>query len=222
MGANVWYLYLDESGDLGFDFFSKNPSRYFTITILVVEGIEHNRALINAVKKTCRRKLSKTQAQELKGSQTSIEVKRYFYDLVDTIPFGIFSMTLNKKRVYTDLVQKKDRIYNFIARNVLDHIPFDRADNRVELIIDRCKSKREIVEFNTYLANQLKGRIDPRVPLDIYHWISHETPGLQAVDLFSWGIFRNYERGDCAWREVFAEKIRFDDIYLRGKIQIKK
>lgn len=213
----MWYLYLDESGDLGFDFFGKKPSHYFTITILIVEGVENNRALINAVKKTCKRKLSNTEDPELKGSQTSFEVKRYFYDLARPIPFGIFSMTLNKRRVYSDLTEKKDRVYNFIARHVLERIPFDRANNRVELIIDRCKSKREIVEFNTYLANQLKGRIDPRVPLDIYHWISHQTPGLQAVDLFSWGIFRNHERGDCAWREVFAEKIRFDDIYLRER-----
>lgn len=86
---------------------------------------------------------------------------------------------------------------------------------QVELIIDRRKSKQEIVEFNAYLANQLKGRIDPLVPLDIFHWISHETPGLQAVDLFSWGIFRNRERGDDRWRKIFDEKIRFDDIYLR-------
>ena len=211
----MWYLYLDESGDLGFDFFNKNPSRYFTITILVVEGIDHNRGLINAVKKTCRRKLARTDAQELKGSRTSLEVKQYFYNLARPIPFGIFSMTLNKRRVYSDLTEKKDRVYNFIARNVLDHIPFDKANNRVELIIDKCKSKKEIVEFNSYLAHQLKGRIDPRVPLDIYHWNSHETQGLQAVDLFSWGIFRNHERGDNAWRKVFAEKVRFDDIYLR-------
>ncbi|EQD25412.1 MAG: hypothetical protein D084_Lepto4C00152G0001, partial [Leptospirillum sp. Group IV 'UBA BS'] len=190
-------------------------SRYFTITILVVEGVEHNRALINAVKKTCRRKLPKIEDQELKGSRTSFEVKQYFYDLARPIPFEIFSVTLNKRRVYSELTEKKDRVYNFIARKVLDRIPFDRANNRVELIIDRCKSKREIVEFNTYLANQLKGRIDPLVPLDIFHWISHENPGLQAVDLFSWGIFRKHERGDDAWRSLFAEKIRFDDIYLK-------
>ena len=28
-------IYLDESGDLGFDFENKQPSRYFVITVLV-------------------------------------------------------------------------------------------------------------------------------------------------------------------------------------------
>ena len=46
------HLYLDESGDLGFDFANKNPSRFFTITILVVDGFEANRKLIAAVRKT--------------------------------------------------------------------------------------------------------------------------------------------------------------------------
>ncbi len=53
----MWYLYLDESGDLGFDFVHKRPSNFFTVTILVVKGMENNRALANAVKKTIRRKL---------------------------------------------------------------------------------------------------------------------------------------------------------------------
>ncbi len=34
----MWYLYLDESGDLGFDFVNKKPSKFFTITILVIKG----------------------------------------------------------------------------------------------------------------------------------------------------------------------------------------
>ncbi len=53
------YLYLDESGDLGFDFFGKKPSKFFTVTILTIKGVENNRALVTAAKKTIRRKLYK-------------------------------------------------------------------------------------------------------------------------------------------------------------------
>lgn len=71
------YIYLDESGDLGFDFFAKKPSRFFTVTILAVQGVENNRALLNAVKKTLRRKFSRNHLTELKGSHTSIDIKKY-------------------------------------------------------------------------------------------------------------------------------------------------
>jgi hypothetical protein len=210
----VWYLYLDESGDLGFDFFGKKPSNFFTVSILALREENNNRALISAVKKTIRRKLPRRPSVELKGSHTSIAVKRYFYSLVRSVPFGLYALTLNKRRVYENLAQKKDRVYNFVARQVLDHVPIEKASTRVLLVIDRSKSRRDIGEFNDYIIRQLKGRIDPKVPLDIYHHRSQENLGLQAADLFSWGIFRKYERKDLEWYAVFKDKVRYDDRYL--------
>ena len=209
------YLYLDESGDLGFDFFTKKPSRFFTVTILVVHGAENNRALFNAVKKTIKRKFRKKTCVELKGSHTSIEIKRYFYSLVSGIPFDIYALTLNKRRVYNELAQKKERVYNFIARLVLDKISLDKVSTRIGLIIDKSKDKREQDEFNGYIVEQLKGRIDPKIPLDISHYKSDENSGLQAVDLFSWGIFRKYEKNDSIWYDVFHDKVKYCDIYLK-------
>lgn len=214
-GCSVWYLYLDESGDLGFDFFGKKPSRFFTVTILAVHGTDSNRGLIKAVRKTIRRKLPVRADAELKGSHTTLEIKQYFYGLVEPIPFDLYSLTLNKKRVYESLTRRKDRVYNFVARQVLDRLLLEHATTRIELIIDRSKSQREIGDFNAYIVRQLEGRIDPKVPLDIYHHSSHENLGLQAADLFCWGIFRSYERKDRTWRDVFAAKIRYDDVYLK-------
>ena len=210
----MWFLYLDESGDLGFDFFGKKPTRFFTVAILALRDTGNNRQLINAVKKTIRRKLRERANAELKGSHTSFEVKRYFFSLVRPIRFGVYALSLNKKRVYDELTQKKDRVYNFVARQVLDQVPIEKASTRVQLVIDKSKSRREIGEFNDYLVRQLQGRLDPKVPLDIYHHSSHENLGIQAADLFSWGVFRKYERGDVKWYDVFSEKVLYDDRYL--------
>ena len=210
------YLYLDESGDLGFDFFSKKPSKFFTVTVVTVNGTENNRRLINAVKKTIKRKLPDRQA-EMKGAKDSIGVKEYFYKQVSIIPFDVYSVTLNKQRVYDSLAKQKDRVYNFIARNVLEKIPVENAATRIQVIIDRSKSKKEIREFNEYIIRHIKGRIDPLVPLDIYHWTSHENLGLQAVDAFSWGIFRKYEKRDYEWFNLFKENVRYDTVYLPEK-----
>jgi hypothetical protein len=57
-------------------------------------------------------------------------------------------------------------------------------------------------------------KIDPKIPLEIKHKNSCSDYGLNAVDLFSWGIFRKYERKDWEWYNIFKEKIKFDDIYL--------
>lgn len=217
----MWYLYLDESGDLGFDFVNKKPSKFFTITILALSSREANRQLIKAVKVTLRRKLNspgkrKRLVRELKGTRTTLDVKRYFLNQTEDIRFGIYSITLNKRKVYEQLTKKKSRVYNYIARQVLDQIPFAKnKGDRVELIIDRSMAKPEITEFNTYISQQLEGRLAQDVVLDIYHKLSHENYGLQAADLFCWGIFQKYERNNTDWYDHFAQsKLRFDKQFL--------
>jgi len=89
---NMWYLYLDESGDLGFDFVNKKPSKFFTVTILALGSIEANRKLVKAVKVVLRRKLNpkgkrKRLVFELKGTGTTLEVKKYFYKQAKEIKF---------------------------------------------------------------------------------------------------------------------------------------
>jgi len=210
----MWWLYLDESGDLGFDFITKKPSNFFTIAILLVEGHENNRALSNATQTTIRRKLSKRPHAELKGSHTDLAVKRYWFQRVQPIPFQVYALTLNKRRVYPELQGRKDRLYNYVARQVMDRLPIEQAQTRVQLVADRCKSKKEIADFNGYLFTQLQGRLNPKVPLDFSHLASHASSGLQAVDLFAWGIFRKYEKGDREWLDVFGEKVKCEERYL--------
>lgn len=209
----MWFLYLDESGDLGFDFVNKKPSKFFTVTILAVSEASRNRAIINGVKKTLKRKLKK-KTVEIKGSKTSLELKRYFYKQLKDVKFGLYSLTLNKRRVFEELTKQKARVYNYISRLVLDQIPFEEAISRVYLFIDKSKSKPEIEEFNSYIIRQLQGRLDPKVPLEISHPSSNENKALQAVDMFCWGIFRKYERQDTSWFDTFKSKVLFDQIYL--------
>lgn len=219
----MWYLYLDESGDLGFDFVNKKPSKFFTITILAVSSTTANRAIIGAVKKTIARKLNpknkrKRTVEELKGNATTAEIKNYFFEQCKDVKFGIYSVTLNKKRVFEQLTREKERVYNFIARQVLDHIPFENNEgNRVEIIFDKCKAKPEISEFNTYIAAQLSGRLDPKIPLNMYHKNSQEVSGLQACDIFCWSVFQKYERKNEEYLKQFKDKVRFDDLYLKQK-----
>ncbi|MBU1087145.1 MAG: DUF3800 domain-containing protein [Candidatus Omnitrophica bacterium] len=215
----MWFLYLDESGDLGFDFVNKKPSKYFTITVLAISDIIRNRMMLKAVDKVLKRKLNPRKQRkrivlELKGTKTTIEIKKYFYNQLKDIKFGIYSITLNKKKLFSQLASNKDRVYNYVARLVLEKIPFEQAVGRINLVIDKSKSRQEIKEFNRYIISQLEGRIEPSVPLDIEHKTSNEHLGLQAVGLFSWGLFRKYEKKDSRWLDIFKEKVLLDILFL--------
>ena len=213
------YLYLDESGDLGFDFVNKKPSKYFTICILLIHGVEARKRIVKMIERTLRRKLNpkrkrRRYIEELKGSQTTLEIKKYFYRNLRKVPLEIYSITLNKKRVYSHLIEDKSRVYNWVARLLLDKLDLLKADNQISLILDKSKSKPEIAEFNKYILLQLEGKLDPKVPLNIAHSDSCIDKCLNAVDLFAWGIFRKYERKDEDWYSVYQDKVKLDTLYL--------
>jgi len=150
----------------------------------------------------------------MKGAKTELRIKQYFYQQVEDVKFAIYALTLNKRRVYERLARDKERVYNYIARLVLDKITFEKAQNQVILVLDKSKTQKQVWDFNQYIFRQLKGRLDPKVPLDIKHENSQEYYGLQAVDMFSWGIFRKYERKDDQWFDIFSRKVAFEEQYL--------
>lgn len=210
------YLYLDESGDLGFDFVNRKPSKYFTVCILVVRGVVDNVKIAKSIKMTIRRKfnINKVKVEELKGSKCPVEIKKYFYSFLKDIDFELYSITLNKIRLFERLRKDKERVYNFIARLVLDQIYFNTIDLKIEIIVDKSKTKKNIFEFNQYVIKQVKSKLDPSIPIYIYHHNSKSNLGLQAVDMFCWGIFRKHERKDFEWFNVFKSKVKYDSLYL--------
>ncbi|MFC1513293.1 DUF3800 domain-containing protein [Thermodesulfobacteriota bacterium] len=214
-------IYLDESGDLGFDFNGKNPSQKFVITLLVCDGQEVSRGLKKAIRRTIKNKLNKKKTnrrvvQELKGTQTTITVKKYFFGQCPDDGWRIYTIALNKKRVNGNLQSAvgKKKLYNFLARILLQQVDLAAPANAVTLVIDKSKNKDEIADFNDYVSNQLEALLPLDVPLNIYHERSHENTGLQAVDLFCWGIFRKYEQEDVQWYREFGAKIAYETEYL--------
>lgn len=215
-------IFLDESGDLGFDFSKPKTSKKFVITLLVCDGKEITNDFRKAIQRTLKNKLNRRKkssrvVQELKGAKTTLAIKKYFYRNLPEAGWRVYTVILNKQRVYDNLQkqQTKKKLYNFLARFILERIDLALIGSAVTLITDRCKNREEIRDFNSYVANQLEALLPLNIPLNIYHELSHENAGLQAVDLFCWGIFRNYEAGDKAWYNVYKGAIAFETEYLR-------
>ena len=215
-------VYLDESGDLGFDFENKHPSKKFVITLLVCESGSVTREFRTAVRRTLKNKLNHGKkgsrvVGELKGTGTTVAIKRYFLRHSPKGGWRIYTVAVNKERVNKSLRTKqgKKKLYNFIARFLLEKVDLTNAGNAVTLVVDKCKNKDEIADFNQYVANQLEGLLPLEVPLNIYHEHSSANAGLQAVDLFCWGIYRKYEQEDLEWYRDYRARIAYETEYLR-------
>jgi hypothetical protein len=216
------YIYLDESGCLGFDFNKQGTSRFFVITLLVIYSDHDNRKMLKMVERVIKNKISKRKSfknstVEFKGTNSNIAIKSYFYNFIKDIEFEIFTIILNKARVVDKLRKSKEKLYNFVSKQLLVKCEFSKAQNRVILTVDKRKNKEGVKDFNNYLFTQLRKLIPLHLPFEQYHTLSYEHKGLQAADLFCWGVYRKYERGDNIWYKYFQDKIKAEIVYLPEK-----
>ena len=174
-------IYLDESGDLGFNFGNKGTPRYFIITLLVC----YNKSAIiqfkNAVKRTLKNKLKtkKKNARELKGTDTMLLAKKYFYRHVpESKDWHLYGIVLDKHKLKNKLASlpSEHRIYNYLSKEVLRQVNLTLVKSNLLLVVDKRKGKHGINEFNKYLSNHLEATLPLNVTYDISHEQSHENP----------------------------------------------
>lgn len=199
------YIFLDESGDLGFH---KNSSKWFIFTIAIVSD---PRALERVVKKVWKtlQKQHKHLGELHASHEKDITRTRMLRMLSEVDELKIMTVILNKDKVYVDLQNQKNYLYNYTANILLDRLHNKRLtknDECIELVIDRKDTKKSIREnLVSYLTSAMNGRHNGSFSVHLH--ASHENRSLQAVDSISWAIFRKYEHGDYEFYEIIKDKI---------------
>lgn len=223
MGMRVVHIYLDESGDLGFNFAEKNPSRYFVITLLVCKNALSAIKIKKAVERTLKNKVVHSTkykfTMELKGAHAPLSIKKYFYrNAVKATGWKIYSIILDKNSAYKNSQKPINihRLYNVLANHLIQQVDFLTAKT-VNLFVDKSKNRSGILEFDLMLKNSLDLILPLNVPVNIMHVNSQHYYGIQAVDLFCWGIFRKYTQRDESWFRVFEEKVVFEHQFVAQK-----
>lgn len=208
-------LFIDESGDLGFDFDKRGTSTHFAITALVLESHGSRKILEKGVERTLKNKINigkraKDPTKELKGHKTSIEVKQYLWRQIQACDFSLYVICVRKCDLPAHLRGHQERTYNYLARLIVEKIPLDRADSSVHVEIDKSKNSAERQIFNAYLGKHIEARLNPRVGLTMLHVKSEDSKAIQAVDMLCWGITRKYALGDSTWYDSFRERIALE------------
>ncbi len=199
------YIYLDESGDLGF---GERSSRWFILTIVFTGNHRKIEKCAKKVHQGLKKKYKKIS--ELHAYHADeITRKRVLKLLSETDDLKILSIVLNKKKVYTDLQNQKPYLYNYTANILLDRLHNKnvlKADEKVLICIDQRETNKFLKKnFEEYLKINLNGKIKNHFEIKIK--ASHTEKCLQVVDFISWAIFRKYERGDYEYYEIIKNKI---------------
>jgi hypothetical protein len=206
------YIFLDESGDLGFDLSKTGTSKFFTITVLVIENQAIVRTIEKAVKRTLDKKINhkrkgKNLIPELKATETSQSDKKYFLDKMPEHGWHLYGITLNKINVYDYLQRHKSKLYNFIVKELIETLPKYDTLNHIHFTLDNCKNKAERKDFNSYIKTYLETHFSLNTKIHITHENSQNNLCLQAVDLLCWGIQRKFELKDKEFFKLYENKI---------------
>lgn len=206
------FIYLDESGDLGFN---KKSSKWFIFTIAIVST---PRSLEHVIKKIWRPLKEKhKRLGELHAYYANdITRRRMLKQLNEIDDLKILCVILNKQKVYADLKNKKNYLYNYTADILLDRLHTKGMfgpNEPIHLFVDRKDTKKRLREnFINYLTDSMQKRRDGIFRLEFHS--SHENKPLQAVDFISWAIFRKYERDEFEFYEIIKSKITDEQTFV--------
>lgn len=173
------YIFLDESGDLGF---RKTSSQWFVFTIAMTNSARTLERVVKKVWKTVHKEHNRVGELHASHEKDATRI-RMLKNLGEAEDLKILCVILNKKKVYIDLQNQKNYLYNYTANILLDRLHTKeilRVGEPINLYIDRKDTKKYLREnLIQYLTNSMKNRRDGQFSIVLH--ASHENKSLQAV-----------------------------------------
>lgn len=201
------YIFMDESGDLGFDFRKKGTTSYFLITFLFTKNKRSIEKCVKKVHAGLRKKYKKVGV--LHAYTEEPVTRKRLLSLLNERDCKIMTILLNKRKVYTKLQDEKPVLYNYVTNILLDRIfskKLLQSDDSIEIVASRKETNKFLNQnFKSYLRLQLAEHHNIKVAISIKTPSEEKT--LQAVDFVSWAIFRKYENKDNTYYNMIRNRI---------------
>jgi hypothetical protein len=208
------YIFLDESGDLGFKLQNNSAhalndkgfsSNYFLITLVFTSNVRKIEKVVGRVHAGLK-KSHKAKRPALHAYQESPTTVVRMLTLLAKTDIKVMTIYLNKHKVYTKLKEEKNVLYNYVTNILLDRIYskgiLPRTDGIALIASQKDTSKFLINNFKQYLADSVERNHKLKINVEVRS--PYREKSLQAVDFVSWAIFRKYEFGD----EYFYDMIK--------------
>ena len=190
-------IYLDESGDLGFE----RGSRFFIIAIFAA----HNKKeLAHCVKRVRQRKLKKNPPAELKAFRVTDTIRNALLSYIARQDIEIYAFVLDKSLVPEKFRKESNTIYNHCASVAIEHC----AENNYiqELVVDMRGDLMARADFDKYIKRTVSD-------IKISHVESQNSELLQITDFVAWSIHRKYESDDERFYDLISSKIRCEILW---------
>lgn len=201
---NMIHIYLDESGDLGFN---PNSSNHIVIALLITNSPFR---IERCIKKIRKRKLKKKlkELPEIKFNKSSDHIREKTITCIAKENIEIAYIVLDKNCVNPTRQNHKQKIYNFITGYLMRSLPYGNTAN-LKLIVDKRISNKVIrADFDQYIKQKAAFKVD------ITHENSEYNKCLQATDFIAGAIFRKYESSDSRFYDLIKDRIKIAEHLL--------
>ncbi|HMO79133.1 MAG TPA: DUF3800 domain-containing protein [Candidatus Paceibacterota bacterium] len=204
------YIFLDESGDLGFNFTKRKTSKFFIVTFLFTKNKNELEKMVKKTFKSFSKKDFNNHSGVLHSNKESPKTRNRILNLFrEKGTCDIITIYLNKNRVYTKLKDEKHILYNYVTNILLDRVFTKKLiplDKKIKIIASRRETNKFLNEnFSSYIKNQTKNNHKFDIEIEIKSPALEK--GLQVADFISWAIFRKYEHGDSSYYNLIKSKI---------------
>lgn len=206
---------MDESGDLGFDFETSNPSRYFVMSFVIAENDDRCRKIIaKTVKKMPLQERSKFSGVFHCNKENEDVRQNLLNALGSDENISIISASLDKtkyKSICGENLLSVGEMYNNIGRILINRVfAKDLLPPKNKKIF--IASRRET---NKYLNNVF---VESFKNYNLEVVIAHPNTykGLQVADFVAWSFFRQYEYESSKYTNLFKNLIIEDFIIKRA------
>ena len=206
------YVYLDESGDLGF---GQGGSKYFTIAFVVVENPIAFRRCVKRVKI----KHHIPREIELKRNTARTVIKEDLLGKFARLDIEVHAITVRKTNVEHKLRRDTNILYNYmVGLSLVERILTEKTGARICANIDRRVISVTALQIEEYLKYKIwyEGK-RPDIDLEINHLDSHEAYAIQGIDVICNSIFRKYNWNNYKLFQIIQGRVKSDKRLFFGK-----
>lgn len=198
------HIYLDESGDLSFDFTKKGTSKFFIITVLISDNKVILDRLIKKINlEVARMSKGKSTPNMLHASKQSDKIRLKLLNELASKDVQVDYIYIDKTKDLKYSLVDKHKLYLELTVALIDNVMNQHRILSDDILL--TASKRETSkELNEKFINGIEKYFDDKVSVEIQ--IPQNEKGLQVVDFCSWSIFRKYEYEDDSFCEIIKEK----------------
>jgi hypothetical protein len=215
------FLYLDESGDLGWNFVGPNTSsRYLTLAFMLIPAAK--RHIPKRIVRKMYEKYGWNPSIERKASDLSHQQKLYFCGLVKDLKvfhpdIKFRSITVKKECVKIHIRRDANKLYNYMIKLCV----LKKIRQMPEVIFVRDERSIKVESGNSlsdYLQTELWCALKSSTLLKCQSEDSSKNKNLMFVDYLANCIWRGYERADQALHDELKYCVQKSTLYFSSQV----